>query len=119
MKIAITAQSPSPDSPVDPRFGRAPWLMIYDPNQDNWQSIDNSAGRDASHGAGIQAAQKVADQQAEAIITGAIGPKAYRSLTAAGIRIFHGAKGSVSEALKAYQAGTLSEASADDATGGV
>jgi len=119
MKIAITAQNPSPESAVDPRFGRAPWLMIYDPNEESWQAIDNSKGLNAAHGAGIQAAQKVADQQAETLITGAIGPKAYRSLTTAGIRIYHGAKGSVSEALQAYRDGALREASADDATGGV
>jgi predicted Fe-Mo cluster-binding NifX family protein len=82
MKIAITAQEPSPDSQIDSRFGRAPWLMIFDPTNNSWQSIDNSAGLNAAHGAGIQAAQKVVDQQATAIITGAIGPKAYRSLQA-------------------------------------
>ncbi len=61
----------------------------------------------------------MADLQADAIITGAIGPKALRSLNAAGIKIFHGASGSVSEALQAYRAGELAEAGADDATGGV
>jgi predicted Fe-Mo cluster-binding NifX family protein len=119
MKIAITAQEPSPDSQIDSRFGRAPWLMIFDPTNNSWQSIDNSAGLNAAHGAGIQAAQKVVDQQATAIITGAIGPKAYRSLQAAGIQIFHGAKGSVTQALQAFQAGDLDEANADDATGGI
>lgn len=119
MKIAVTAQEPSPNSPIDPRFGRAPWLMIYDPVENNWQSIDNSAGLNAAHGAGIQAAQKVVDLQATTIITGAIGPKAYRSLQAAGVQIFHGAKGSVTQALQAFQAGDLAKANADDATGGV
>lgn len=119
MKIAITAQNPSPDSQLDPRFGRAPWLMIFDPDHNSWQALDNSTGRDASHGAGIQAAQTVADRQVGAIVTGAIGPKAFRSLSAAGIKIFHGASGSVADALQAYRAGELAEAVADDATGGV
>ncbi len=119
MKIAVTAQNPSVDSPIDPRFGRAPWLMIFDSENSNWQSIDNSAGLNAAHGAGIQAAQKVVDQQVTAIITGAIGPKAFRSLQTAGIQIFHGAKGSVQQALQAFQAGNLAQANADDATGGV
>jgi len=119
MKIAITAQNPSPESPVDPRFGRAAWLMIYDPGSNSWESIDNSAGINAAHGAGIQAAQKVVDHQALALVTGAIGPKAFQSLTAAGIRIFHGASGTVREALKACQQGELSEATSHDATGRV
>ncbi|APG27649.1 hypothetical protein A7E78_07225 [Syntrophotalea acetylenivorans] len=119
MKIAITAQEPSLDSLIDPRFGRAPWLMIYDPTDNSWHSIDNSKGLNAAHGAGIQAAQKVVDQQVTAIITGAIGPKAYRSLKAANVQIFHGAKGSVAQALEAYQTGDLAEADEDDATGGI
>jgi predicted Fe-Mo cluster-binding NifX family protein len=119
MRIAITAQNPSPESPVDPRFGRAAWLMIYDPERNGWESIDNSAGIDASHGAGIQAAQKVVDNQALALVTGAIGPKAFQCLTTAGIRIFHGARGTVQEALQACQQGELPETTSQEATGGV
>jgi predicted Fe-Mo cluster-binding NifX family protein len=119
MKIAITAQGSSPESPVDPRFGRAAWLLVHDDQTDTWESFDNVAGRDAAHGAGIQAAQSVADRQAEVVITGAIGPKAYQSLMAANIRIFHMAKGTANDALAAFQKGQLSEASEEDATGGV
>lgn len=119
MKIAITAQGSTPDSVVDPRFGRAAWLLIHDDSNNAWECIDNAAGRDTAHGAGIQAAQKVADQQAETLLTGAIGPKAFASLQAAKIRIFHGAKGTALEALEAFKAGQLKEASEMDATGGV
>lgn len=119
MKIAITAQGNSPESPVDPRFGRAAWLLVHDDQTGAWESFDNVSGRDAAHGAGIQAAQSVADRQAEVVITGAIGPKAFQSLMAAKIRIFHGARGTVNDALVAFQKGELSEASEEDATGGV
>lgn len=119
MKIAITAQNPSPESQVDPRFGRAAWIMIYDQGNKSWESIDNSTGINASHGAGIQAAQKVVDHQAVALVTGAIGPKAFKSLTAAAVKIFHGANGTVENALSAYLEGKLSETSTNDATGGV
>jgi predicted Fe-Mo cluster-binding NifX family protein len=119
MKVAITAQNPSPESPVDSRFGRAPWLMIYDPQNESWESVDNSAGINAAHGAGIQAAQKIADQKAGILITGAIGPKAFQSLTAAGIKIYHGATGTVTEAMQAYLQGKLAEATSNDATGRV
>ncbi len=119
MKIAITAKNPSPESPVDPRFGRAAWIMIYDQENKSWESIDNSTGINASHGAGIQAAQKVVDHQAVALVTGAIGPKAFKSLSAATVKIFHGATGTVENALSAYLEGQLSEATNNDATGGV
>jgi predicted Fe-Mo cluster-binding NifX family protein len=119
MKIAITAQNPSPESQVDSRFGRAAWIMIYDQENKSWESIDNSTGINASHGAGIQAAQKVVDHQAVALVTGAIGPKAFKSLTAAAVKIFHGANGTVENALSAYLEGKLSETCTNDATGGV
>ena len=119
MKIAITAQNPTPESQVDPRFGRAAWIMIYDQEKKSWESIDNIAGINAAHGAGIQAAQKVVDQQAIALVTGAIGPKAFKSLTAASVKIFHGATGTVENALNAYLEGQLKEATTNDATGGV
>ena len=119
MKIAITAQTPSPESPVDPRFGRAPWLMIYDPQNGSWESIDNIAGIEAAHGAGIQAAKKVVDHKALALVTGAIGPKAFKSLTSAGVKIYHGACGTVREALQACQQGKLAETTRNDATGRV
>jgi predicted Fe-Mo cluster-binding NifX family protein len=119
MKIAITAQGQSSQSIVDPRFGRAAWLLIHDDSNNSWESIDNIAGRDSAHGAGIQAAQKVADHGVEALITGAIGPKAFTSLTAGRIRIYHGATGTAQEALAAFKAGKLKEASEQDATGGV
>lgn len=119
MKIAITAQDSSPESPVDPRFGRAEWLLIHDDATGNWESIDNAAGRNTAHGAGIQAAQAIADRHAEVVVTGAIGPKAFASLQAAHVRIFHGARGTAVEALEAFRAGLLREASEEDATGGV
>ncbi|MEZ4484910.1 MAG: hypothetical protein R2864_10055 [Syntrophotaleaceae bacterium] len=93
--------------------------MIYDPSQDDWQSIDNGGGRDASHGAGIQAATEGRRPAGRGHHYRRYRPQGLWLLTAAGIRIYHGAKGSVSEALQAYQAGTLAEAGVDDATGGV
>lgn len=119
MKIAFTAQNNTPESLVDPRFGRAAWLLIHNEEDGSWESCDNTAGRNTAHGAGIQAAQAIADRHVDALVTGAIGPKAYASLQAADIRIFHGAKGTAQEALKDYQSGLLKEATEDDATGGV
>ena len=119
MKIAFTAKENNPESVVDPRFGRAACLLIHDDCTNTWKSIDNITGRDASHGAGIQAAQKVADYKVEAVVTGAIGPKAFTSLQAANIRIFYGSKGTAIDALHDFKAGRLKEACETNATGDV
>lgn len=117
MKIAITAQGPKPESTVDQRFGRAYWLLFYDEDSASWEALENSSARNAMQGAGIQAAQQVADRKAAVLITGVTGPKAYTALQAAGIKVMHGATGTVVDALQAYRQGQLVEASADDAVG--
>ncbi len=102
MKIVISAASPTLDAAVDPRFGRAAWLLLIDSNTMTLiEAIDNSAGVGASHGAGIQAAALTAEKGAEAVLTGRVGPKAMPVLERAGIRIIDGIHGTVREAISA------------------
>lgn len=42
MKIAITSQGKDLDSPIDPRFGRAAYILIVDSEQNGVDVIDNS-----------------------------------------------------------------------------
>ncbi len=62
----------------------------------------------ASGGAGIQSAQLVANKGVEALITGQVGPNAFTTLQAAGIKILTGASGKVREVLDKYQKGQIS-----------
>ena len=54
MKLAITAQGPEPDSPVDLRFGRARYFRIVDTETGQQTAVDNAEGVNAVQGAGIQ-----------------------------------------------------------------
>ncbi len=117
MKIAITATGSTPDSAVDQRFGRAYWFLIHDEADGSWEALDNSEARNALQGAGIKAAQAVADRGAGVLLTGVTGPKAYRALNAAGIAIYHGATGSAEKTLSDWRAGHLQQAGAEDASG--
>ena len=63
------------------------------------------AGSDSGGGAGIQAAQTVADHDVETVLTGKVGPNAHRALRAANITVVTGVSGSVSEVLKDYLGG--------------
>jgi predicted Fe-Mo cluster-binding NifX family protein len=63
----------------------------------------------SAHGAGISAAQAVANKDVKAIITGNIGPNAYQALSSAGIKIFTGVTGTVKEAIEKYKSGELKE----------
>ena len=100
MRIAITTQGPDMDSLVDPRFGRAAWLVFADSESGSFTAMLNGENADASGAAGTQTADQVVAENAEAVITGNVGPGAHGLLAAAGVRIFHGENGvTVREAL--------------------
>jgi predicted Fe-Mo cluster-binding NifX family protein len=102
---------------LDPRFGRAPNYLVYDLDSSAFEVIDNQKSQEASHGAGILAAERVARTGATALVTGHCGPKAFRVLKAAGIKIFTCEAATVAEALDQYRAGQLVEAGGADVSG--
>lgn len=118
MKIAVTSLGESLESPVDQRFGRTRFFVLYDLETGEWSAHDNKQNLQAAQGAGIQAAQHVVDLGAEAVITGHCGPKAFVTLSAADIAIYQEASGSVQDALDAYGAGSLKKASQADVDSG-
>ena len=107
MKIAITSQGKDLDSPMDPRFGRAPYILIVDMERDSFEVLDNSENVNAFKGAGIQAAVMVSDEGAEVLLTGYCGPNAFKTLNAAGVKVANDVTGTVREALTAYREGKL------------
>ena len=107
MKIGITAQGKQLESLVDPRFGRAKWFAIIDTETGSQEFVDNSQNLGAAQGAGIQAASNVARLGVQAVVTGNVGPKAFATLNAAGIKVYLGASGTIQEALNQFTAGTL------------
>ena len=117
MKVAVTSQGAELASQVDPRFGRAPYFVIAETDGDSFNALGNEQNVNASQGAGIQSAQAIADQGVEALLTGHCGPNAFRALKTAGIRIYVGASGTVSEALEKFKAGALEEAAQADVEG--
>lgn len=108
MKIAITAEGTELDAKLDPRFGRCAYFIFYDQEGDSYEAVKNENAA-ASGGAGVSSGQFVADRGAKVVITGRIGPKALRTLQAAGISIFTGATGTVADALEQYRKGNLKE----------
>jgi predicted Fe-Mo cluster-binding NifX family protein len=114
MKIAITTSGNDLNAPLDSRFGRAPKFLIYDLESKTFEVADNKQNLNAAQGAGIQSAQNVARLGAGAVITGHCGPKAFRVLEAAKIKIYATAAVTVSEAIEQYRDGKLSEAASTD-----
>jgi predicted Fe-Mo cluster-binding NifX family protein len=114
MKVAITTGGPTMQDRVDPRFGRAAMFLFYDTETGKLAAHDNTQNMNAAQGAGIQAAELVSRLGAEALITGHCGPKAFRTLQAAGIKVFIGAGLTAAEAVEALQKGLLKAAEGAD-----
>jgi len=114
MKIAVTSCGTLTESPVEARFGRAPFFILMDTESGAAQVHDNAQSLAAAQGAGVQAAETVCRLGAEAVITGHCGPKAFRALRAAGIQVVLGAEGTVAEAVERFRAGELTPADAAD-----
>ena len=117
MKIAISAREGSLESQLDPRFGRAKKFILVDAETGAFSTHDNTQNLNAAQGAGIQAAENVARLEAEVVITGHCGPKAFRVLKAAGIKIALCESGTVAEALAEFKAGKLQYADNADVEG--
>lgn len=117
MKVAVSSQGARLADMVDQRFGRARYFIVADTESGAFSAVENEQNLNAAQGAGIQAAQNVANQGVEAVLTGHCGPKAYRVLSAAGISIYIGVQGTVEEALDKLKAGELQETTESDVEG--
>lgn len=110
MKVAVTSAGPTMDSTVDLRFGRAKHFILIDTETDQFTPEDNRQNLNAAQGAGIQAGQNVANLNAEAVITGNVGPKAFKTLNAAEIKVFLCQDEiTVQEAIDLFKTGKLQE----------
>ncbi|RUM47677.1 MAG: dinitrogenase iron-molybdenum cofactor biosynthesis protein [Desulfocapsa sp.] len=112
MKIAISAVEGSLDSQVDPRFGRAAWfLLIETETGELYETVDNSIGKEAAHGAGISAAALVADKGVQAVLTGRVGPKAVPVLEKANVQIINNIRGSIRDVVADFSGAAQPESS--------
>jgi predicted Fe-Mo cluster-binding NifX family protein len=117
MKIIVTSSGEKPESPVDPRFGRAAKFMVYDTASDQYEAVDNVQNLHAAQGAGIQAAETAARLKADCVLTGHCGPKAFMVLKAAGVKVYTGVEGTVADAVARFKSGELNPAEGADVEG--
>ncbi len=110
MKAAVTSTGPDLDSEVDPRFGRAAYILVVDTATLAFEVLDNSANLNALKGAGIQAAVMICDRGAEVLLTGFCGPNAFKTLAAANIKVANDVNGSVRDAINAFVDGKIAYA---------
>jgi len=110
MRVAITARGPNLDCSIDESFGRAYWIMIIDTQSGEIDALDNSEIRNVLQGAGEKVGHWLRELEVGVVITGKVGPKALRQLKDLKIKVFHGAAGTVAEALGDWKNDRLSPA---------
>jgi predicted Fe-Mo cluster-binding NifX family protein len=89
MKLCITSTGKDMDSKGEEHFGRSPYFLIVDTETLDFKTVPNTA-QTTGRGAGIGASQIVLDNNAEAVLTGFVGPNAFNALRASHIRIYEG-----------------------------
>jgi predicted Fe-Mo cluster-binding NifX family protein len=117
MKLAITSEGESLQSPMDPRFGRAKFFVVIDTDTRAVVAISNAVNLNAAQGAGIQAGKKIVECGVKAVITGHVGPKAFATLSAGDVEIYTVASGTVADALDQFNGGKLKPVQSADVEG--
>ncbi len=107
MKICIPSAGENKDSFIDPRFGRSQFFAIVDTKTPDKIDFIKNTGVRANRGAGITAAQIVADKNISAVVVVNLGPKALSALTSANIDCFQTTKKTIKEIIKDFKKGNV------------
>lgn len=107
MKVAITSQGDALDSQLDPRFGRATYILVVDTGTLEFDVLDNTDNKNAFKGAGIQAAAMVSNADAQVLITGFCGPNAFKTLEAAGVKVVSDQAGRIIDLVQKFKQGDV------------
>lgn len=107
MKIAIPVEEKTLNTPVCVSFGRTPLFVMFDTENGEYEFIDNSAAA-SQGGAGIKAAQLLADAGADVVITIRCGENAVEVLKPAEITLYKAVDGTAYDNIEKFKLGELS-----------
>lgn len=108
MKIAISSTGRGMESSVDARFGRCPYFILADIENGRvkgTETIENTSAKQMG-GAGITAAELVAEKGVKAVITVNMGPRAFSVFQQLGIEVYRG-EGRVKDVIRKFAKGEL------------
>ncbi|MFZ5449900.1 MAG: NifB/NifX family molybdenum-iron cluster-binding protein [Thermodesulfobacteriota bacterium] len=109
--VAISANGKDLDAGVEPRFGRARFFILLDPVTQQWEPLDNLPILSSREDVGILTAKNLTKNRVlQTVVTGNCGPKAFKELKKAGVKVFLNAQGTVRQILDKLRLGELEEA---------
>jgi predicted Fe-Mo cluster-binding NifX family protein len=104
MKVLVTAYGKEITAPIDPRFGRCHFFLIWNSSTGEFAAFANDYA--SSSGAGISSAKFAIDHDVQIVITGEAGPHAQQVLQNAGIPVRITKAATVFEALERLREGS-------------
>lgn len=107
MRLAIPVDEQSIDSGVCPSFGRAPFFLLYNTVTEEIEFLKNGAA-DSQGGAGVKAAQIIADVGTNALLTPRCGENAEQVLSRAEVLIYKTVAGSAKQNIDEFKSDRLS-----------
>lgn len=113
MKIAVSSTGKDLESDIDVRFGRCPYFLIIDIQENKIKevkAIENTAAAQAG-GAGITSAQLVAEQDVKAVIAVNLGPRAFDIFGQLDIKIYQAEEKKIKDIVDDFIKGNIKEIS--------
>ena len=102
-KICFSSMGKDLHAELDPRFGRAPYFLLLDPETSKVEVLENP-NRGTVQGAGIQTAQLIQSLNVGTVVTGSCGPNARRVLDSSGIAVIEGVSGKIEDIFEKFKA---------------
>jgi predicted Fe-Mo cluster-binding NifX family protein len=108
MIIAITSDGSDLDSSIAEKFTRAQFIIFYNKDEETFNTFRNPHSA-VFGGAGIQTAQLIIENNANAVIARDIGLNAFRLLRSANVEVYPCSKLKVREVIREFELGRLTE----------
>ena len=115
MKIGISAKGKNREDLLDLHFGRCDYFQVFDSENNTIKVLENK-GISASGGAGVVAANQIIDEEVEVVITGSLGPNAFKLISKAGISPYKCEELPIKDVLIKYRNNELEEIKSEGKT---
>ncbi|HQN75546.1 MAG TPA: NifB/NifX family molybdenum-iron cluster-binding protein [Methanomassiliicoccales archaeon] len=104
-RMAVTSKGEGLDGEIAP-MARSNFFIIFEGNPENRMVMENLVRKGGSESA-VRSAAELAKQKVDIVITGTIGPRAFKQLESAGVKVHAGCDGKVSDILEKCLKGKL------------